>query len=46
MVVMKFGTISSGDLDLFHRTDSLDGAHDIITKDLTESALSSPGPAL
>ena len=44
--LVKYGTISPRDLDLFHRTDSLDEAYDIITKGLTENALSSPGPAL
>jgi len=44
--LVKYGTISLGDLDLFHRTDSLDEAYDIITKGLTENALGSPGPAL
>jgi uncharacterized protein (TIGR00730 family) len=44
--LVKYGTISPRDLDLFHRTDSLDEAYDIITKGLTENALGSPGPAL
>jgi len=44
--LVKYGTISTRDLDLFHRTDSLDEAYDIITKGLTENALGSPGPAL
>lgn len=44
--LVKYGTISPGDLGLFHRTDSLDEAYDIITKGLTENALGSPGPAL
>jgi len=44
--LVKYGTISLGDLDLFHRTDSLDEAYDIITKGLTENALGSPGLAL
>jgi len=44
--LVKYGTISPGDLDLFHRTDSLDEAYDIITKGLTENALGSPGPVL
>ena len=44
--LVKYGTISPADLDLFHRTDSLDEAYDIITKGLTENALGSPGPAL
>src|SRR5437667_9845855 len=44
--LVKYGMISPGDLDLFHRTDSLDEAYDIITKGLTENALGSPRPAL
>jgi uncharacterized protein (TIGR00730 family) len=44
--LVKYGTISPGDLDLFHRTDSLDEAYEIITKGLTENALGSPGPVL
>jgi hypothetical protein len=43
---VKYGTISPGDLDLFHRTDSLEEAYEIITKGLTKNALGSPGPAL
>ena len=44
--LVEYGTISAGDLDLFHRTDSLDEAYDIITKGLTENALAIPGPVL
>jgi uncharacterized protein (TIGR00730 family) len=44
--LVKYGTISPGDIDLFHRTDSLDEAYDIITRGLTENALGSPGPVL
>ena len=44
--LVKYGTISPGDLDLFHRTDSVDEAYDIVTKGLTEDALGTPGPAL
>lgn len=44
--LVKYGTISPSDLDLFHRTNSLDQAYDIITKGLTENALGSPGPVL
>ena len=44
--LVKYGTISPHDLDLFHRTDSVDEAYEIITKGLTENALGSPGPAL
>ena len=41
--LVKYGTISPGDLDLFHRTDSVDEAYEIITKGLTENALGIPG---
>lgn len=44
--LVKSGTISRGDLDIFHRTDSLDDAYDIITQGLTENALAIPGPVL
>jgi len=44
--LVKYGTVSSGDLDLFHRTDSVEEAYEIITNGLTESALGSPGPTL
>jgi uncharacterized protein (TIGR00730 family) len=44
--LVRYGTISLSDLDLFHRTDSLDDAYNIITKGLTENALGSPGPVL
>jgi uncharacterized protein (TIGR00730 family) len=44
--LVKYGTISPGDLHLFHRTDSVDEAYDIITKGLTENALGSPGAVL
>jgi uncharacterized protein (TIGR00730 family) len=44
--LVKYGTISPGDVALFHRTDSVDEAYDIITRGLTEYALASPGAAL
>jgi uncharacterized protein (TIGR00730 family) len=44
--LVRYGTIGPGDLDLFHRTNSVDEAYDIITKRLTENALGSPGPTL
>ena len=44
--LVKYGTISPSDLKLFHRTDSLDEAYEIITKGLTKNALGSPGLAL
>ena len=39
----KYGTISPGDVELFHRTDSVDEAYDIITRGLTDNALGNPG---
>lgn len=44
--LVKYGTISAQDLDLFHRTDSVDEAYDIITRGLTENALGTPGAVL
>ena len=44
--LVKYGTISPSDLQLFHRTDALDEAYEIITKGLTKNAFRSPGPAL
>ena len=42
----KHGTISPGDVGLFHRTDSVDEAYELITHELTENALGSPGAEL
>jgi uncharacterized protein (TIGR00730 family) len=44
--LVKFGTISPGDIALFHRTDSVDEAYEIITRGLTENALGTPGAVL
>jgi uncharacterized protein (TIGR00730 family) len=44
--LVKYGTISAADLDLFHRTASVNEAYEIITKGLTENALGSPGLVL
>jgi hypothetical protein len=38
--------ISPGDLALFHRTNSVDEAYQMIIKGLTENALGTPGPVL
>jgi hypothetical protein len=43
---VQYGTIGPRDLDLFHRTDSVDEAYDIITRGLTKNALGAPGPTL
>jgi uncharacterized protein (TIGR00730 family) len=44
--LVRYGTISPEDLSLFHRTDSVDEAYDLITSGLVENALSSPGAQL
>ena len=44
--LVKYGTISPNDVELFHRTDSADEAYEIITTGLTENALGSPGAQL
>jgi uncharacterized protein (TIGR00730 family) len=44
--LVKYGTISAGDLKLFHRTDSVEEAYKIITRASTKSALSVPGAVL
>ena len=44
--LVRAGTIASADLDLIHRTDSVDGAFDFITRELTEHALADPGGGL
>ncbi len=44
--LVKYGTISADDVRLFHRTDSVDEAYDVITRGLSESALGNPGAKL
>ena len=44
--LVRFGTISPEDLSLFHRTDSVDEAFEILTKSLIENALPAPGATL
>jgi len=44
--LIKYGTIGPADVELFHRTDSIDEAYEIITRGLTENALGSPGAQL
>lgn len=41
--MVKYGTISASDLELFYRTDSVDDAFDYISKKLSEYHLDSPG---
>ena len=44
--LVRFGTIDAGDPGLFFRTDSVDEAYRIITRELTEHALAAPGASL
>jgi hypothetical protein len=44
--LVRHGTISARDLELMHRTDSVDDAYDWIVRQLTEHALGRPGPML
>lgn len=45
-VMIKFGTISPEDVNLFHRSDSVDDAFEHITTQLTEYAVGHPGLGL
>ena len=45
-VLVKYGTIDSGDKDLFFAIDSVDEAFDYITKELLEKSLGTPGGSL
>ena len=44
--LIRFGTISPGDIDLFFTTDSVDEAFDHLVAELTEHALNKPGGSL
>lgn len=44
--LVKFGTISPSDLDLFYRTDTVDDAFDYLTRILTERHLDNPGGSM
>jgi len=44
--LVRHGTVSAEDLDLFLETDTVDEAYDFITGELTEKALSDPGGCL
>ena len=44
--LVRHGTINAADVDLVHRTDSVDNACDWIVRHLTEHALSRPGAML
>src|SRR6267143_146290 len=42
----RHGTIDPGDIELMHRTDSVDDAYDWIVRQLAEKALGQPGATL
>jgi len=44
--LVRHGTINAADVDLVHRTDSVDDAYDWIVRQLTEHALGQPGAML
>ncbi|MGO8921102.1 MAG: LOG family protein [Stellaceae bacterium] len=44
--LVRHGTIGPDDVGLFHRTDSIEEAYDLITRGLAENALGSPGAVL
>jgi uncharacterized protein (TIGR00730 family) len=44
--LVRHGTIAARDIDLVHKTDSVDDAYDWIVRQLTEYALGQPGPML
>jgi len=44
--LVRHGTIDREDLKLFHRTDSVDEAYEIVTRELTEYALAERGAIL
>ena len=44
--LVRHGTISAEDVNLFHRSDSVDEAFDWLVRQLTEHALGKPGAML
>jgi hypothetical protein len=44
--LVRHGTINARDVELMHRTDSVDDAYDWIVRQLAEYALGQPGPML
>jgi uncharacterized protein (TIGR00730 family) len=44
--LVRNGMIDRADLDLFHRTDSVDEAYEIVTRELTQYALAERGAIL
>ena len=45
-MLARHGTIDFGDIELLHRTDSVDDAYDWIVRQLAEKALGQPGATL
>jgi hypothetical protein len=44
--LVRHGTIDRADLQLFHRTDSVDDAYEFVTRELTQHALAERGAIL
>jgi uncharacterized protein (TIGR00730 family) len=44
--LVRYGTISPEDVELVHRTDSIDDAYEWLTRQLLKYALAKPGPTL
>lgn len=44
--LVRYGTISPEDVGLFHLMDSIDDAYTIITRELIEHSIATPGPIL
>jgi hypothetical protein len=44
--LVRHGTVSASDLELFHRTDSVDEAFEWVVRKLSEHALGHPGAML
>ena len=44
--LVRYGTIDRKDLELFHRTDSVDEAYEIVTRELTQFAMAERGAIL
>jgi uncharacterized protein (TIGR00730 family) len=44
--LVRYGTISPEDVDLFHLMDSIDDAYTLITQELIEHSIATPGPVL
>jgi predicted Rossmann-fold nucleotide-binding protein len=44
--LVRYGTIDRDDLKLFHRTNSVDEAYEIVTRELTQYAMTQRGASL